>query len=158
MRNAYRMNSYWNEPELTARTMVDGWSHTGDLAYRDAEGYLYLADRLRDMVLVNAVNCYTVDIENVLTAHQAVRAAIVVGLPDARTGEAVHAAVVRRPSIEVGGADVSEAELCRLVRDELGAYETPKSVLFLDEIPVTRAGKPDKNVVRDLISAALEQN
>jgi len=153
VRNSYRMNCYWNEPELTAKTMIDGWSHTGDLAYQDAEGYVYLADRLRDMVLVNAVNCYTVDIENVLTGHQAVRAASVVGLPDARTGEAVHAAVVRRP-----GAEVSEAELRRLVRDELGDYETPKSVLFLDEIPVTRAGKPNKNTVRDLISASREQD
>ena len=153
VRNSYRMNCYWNEPELTAATMVDGWSHTGDLAYQDAEGYVYLADRLRDMVLVNAVNCYTVDIENVLTAHQAVRAASVVGLPDARTGEAVYAAVVRQP-----GAEVSEAELRQLVRDELGDYETPKSVLFLDEIPVTRAGKPNKNTVRELISARLAQN
>ncbi|TDQ05852.1 AMP-binding protein [Labedaea rhizosphaerae] len=153
VRNSYRMNRYWNEPALTARTMVDGWSHTGDLAHQDADGYLYLADRLRDMVLVNAVNCYTVDIENVLTAHQAVRAACVVGLPDARTGEAVHAAVVRR-----AGAEVGAAELRRLVRDELGDYETPKSVLFVDELPVTRAGKPDKNTVRDLVSASLAQD
>jgi fatty-acyl-CoA synthase len=153
VRNSYRMNCYWREPELTAKTMVDGWSRTGDLAYQDAEGYVYLADRLRDMVLVNAVNCYTVDIENVLTGHPGVRAASVVGLPDPRTGEAVHAAVVRQR-----GAGVTEAELRDLVREELGDYETPKSVLFLDEIPVTRAGKPNKNAVRDLISEGRDQD
>jgi fatty-acyl-CoA synthase len=150
LRSPYRMNYYWREPGLTAATIVDGWSRTGDLGYRDAEGYVYLADRLRDMVLVNAINCYTVDIENVLTGHPAVREAVVVGLPDPRTGEAVHAAVVRQSHLEV-----SEAELRELVRVELGEYEAPRTVLFLDEVPVTRAGKPNKNAVRDLVSKRL---
>ena len=147
VRSAYRMNGFWRDPELTEKAIVDGWSRTGDLAYQDAEGYVYLADRLRDMVLVNAVNCYTVDIENVLTAHPAVREAVVVGLPDARTGEAVHVAVVAVP-----GHEVSEAELREHVRTELGEYEAPSSVLFIDEVPVTRSGKPNKNAVRELLA------
>jgi fatty-acyl-CoA synthase len=151
VRTPYRMNHYWREPELTAATIVDGWSRTTDLGYQDADGYVYLVDRLRDIVLVNANNCYTVDIENILTGHPAVRAAVAVGLPDPHTGEAVHAAAVRHPHL-----DVSEAELRDLVRGELGDLEAPRTVLFLDEIPVTRTGKPDKNTVRELVAQRLQ--
>lgn len=150
VRTAYRMNHYWREPGRTDEAIVDGWSRTGDFGYWDSEGYLYLADRQRDIVMVNALNCYTVDIENVLTTHSAVRQAIVVGLPDPKSGEAVHAGVVVHADREV-----TEAELCELVRTELGENETPRTVLFLDEVPVTRRGKPDKNAVRTLVSQHL---
>jgi fatty-acyl-CoA synthase len=150
VRTPYRMNYYWREPELTANTIVDGWSRTTDLGYQDAQGYVYLVDRLRDIVLVNANNCYTVDIENVLTGHPAVREAVAVGLPDPCTGEAVHAAVVRYPHVPV-----SEAELRELVRAELSELDAPRTVLFLDEIPATRAGKRDKNTVRELVAQRL---
>jgi fatty-acyl-CoA synthase len=150
-RSPYRMSYYWREPKRTAEAIADGWSLTQDLGYRDAEGYVYLVDRLRDIVLVSALNCYTVDIENVLTGHPAVRQAVVVGLPDPDTGEAVHTAVVRQPDVEV-----SEAELRDLVRAELGELEAPKSVLFLEEIPVTRSGKPNKNAVRELVAQRLD--
>ncbi|TCO60723.1 AMP-binding protein [Actinocrispum wychmicini] len=150
VRTAYQMNHYWRQPELTAETIVDGWIRTGDLGYLDAEGYVYLVDRLRDIVLVNAINCYTVDIENVLAGHPAVREAVAVGLPDPHTGEAVHAAVVRHPD-----AEVSEAELRALVRVELSELDEPRTVLFLDAIPVTRAGKRDKNAVRELVAQRI---
>lgn len=147
IRSPYRMNYYWREPHLSAETIVDDWCWTGDLGYQDTEGYLYLVDRRRNTVLVNGISCYTVDIENALTAHPAVRAAIAVGLPDAQTGEAVHVAVVRHAHIEV-----SEDELREFVRSELGESQTPRTVLFLDDIPATRSGKPDKNAIRDLVS------
>lgn len=147
VRTPYCMTEYWRDPELTEETFVDGWIRTTDLGYLDEEGYVYLVDRLRDIVMVNANNCYTVDIENLLSGHPAVRQAVVFGLPDSRTGEAVHIAVVRHPHIEV-----SETELRELVRTELGEYEVPRSVTFLDEVPVTRAGKPDKNTVREWVS------
>lgn len=149
-RSPYQMNRYWREPELTASTVVDGWCGTRDLAYHDEDGYIYLVDRLRDIVLVNANNCYTVDIENVLTGHPAVREAVAVGLPDPNTREAVHAVVVRKPGVEV-----SEAELRELVRTELSELDAPRTVLFVDEIPVTRSGKRNKNAVRDLIAERL---
>lgn len=140
------MNHYWREARLTAE-MVDGsWTRAHDLGYRDASGYVSLAGRLRDVVVVGGLNCHAVEIENVLMAHSSVRAAIVVGLEDVRTGEAVHAAVVRRP-----GTDVSEVELAELVSAELGELQRPRSVLFLGELPVTRSGKPDNNAVRELL-------
>src|SRR2546430_1956029 len=108
VRTPYRMNYYWREPELTAKTIIDGWTRTTDLGYQDAEGYVYLVDRVRDIVLVNANNCYTVDIENVLTGHPAVREAVAVGMPDPHTGEALHAAVGRHPHVQVSGSELPE--------------------------------------------------
>ncbi|WP_394617253.1 AMP-binding protein [Lentzea sp. JNUCC 0626] len=145
-RTPYRMNHYWREPHLTAETVDGDWTRTADLGYRDAAGYVYVAGRLRDVVVVGGFNCHAVEIENVLMTHPSVRAAVVVGLEDPRTGEAVHAAVVRRP-----GTEVSEVELGELVRLDLGELQRPRSVLFLDELPVTRSGKPDKNAVRQLL-------
>lgn len=148
-RTAYQMDYYWKDPELTSTVLADGWVRTKDVGYQDSEGYVYLVDRQRDIVLVNSFNCYTFDIENLLAQHPAVKQAAVVGIPDERTGEAVHASVVLHP-----GSQVSEIELCELVRRELGELETPKSVVFLDELPVTRIGKPDKNALRRLVMQA----
>lgn len=143
VRSPYLMNGYWDEPELTERTMGDGWIRTGDAGYQDAEGYLYLVDRLRDMVIVNASNVHTLEIEDLLTSHPDVTQAAVVGLPDERTGEAVHAAVVVRP-----GSAVDEEDLRVWVRNRGDARQEPQTVVFLDAIPLTRLGKPDKNAIR----------
>ena len=143
VRSPYLMNGYWDEPELTERTMGDGWIRTGDAGYRDAEGYLYLVDRLRDVVIVNASNVHTLEIEDLLTSHPDITQAAVVGLPDERTGEAVHAAVVVRP-----GSAVDEEDLRAWVRNRGDARQEPQTVVVLDAIPLTRLGKPDKNAIR----------
>ncbi len=143
VRSPLLMAGYWRQPELTARTVRDGWSHTQDVGYLDADGYLYLLDRLRDMVIVDGSHCYTITVEDALTSHPAVHRAAAVGLPDARTGEAVHAAVVLR-----AGATVTAAELRAAVRDKVGPLGEPRTVTFLADIPLTLAGKPDKTAVR----------
>jgi fatty-acyl-CoA synthase len=143
VRSPIAMNGYWRKPELTADTMGDGWVRTNDLGYLDAEDYLYLVDRLTDMVIVNGYNCYTLEVEEALTHHPSVRQATVVGLPDERTGEAIHAVVVRQPN-----AQVAEEELRALVREHKGRLHEPRTIVFLDEIPLTLIGKPDKNAIR----------
>jgi fatty-acyl-CoA synthase len=145
------MAGYWRQPELTAQTVIEGWSHTRDVGYLDADGYLYLLDRLRDMVIVDGSHCYTTTVEDALTSHPAVRRAVAVGLPDPHTGEAVHAAVVLRPD-----ARVAVAELQALVRERVGRLGEPRTVTFLDDIPLTLAGKPDKTAVRTELARRLD--
>ncbi|MEU8975903.1 AMP-binding protein [Streptomyces monashensis] len=150
VRSPYAMNGYWQQPELTSRTVTDGWIRTGDLGHVDQEGYLYLVDRLRDMAFVEGTNCYTREVEDVLSSHPAVRHVSVVGLPDEETGEALHAAVVGQP-----GAAVSEEELRALVRAEKSRLHAPRTIVFLDEIPLTPVGKPDKQAVRQYLAQRL---
>lgn len=143
VRSPLIMDGYWHQPELTAQVIVDGWVQTRDVGYLDQDGYLFLLDRLRDLVIVDGGHCYTLPIEDVLTGHPAVERAAVVGLPDERSGEAIHAAVVLRPHARV------TAEVLRaLVRERKDAAHEPKTIAFVDDIPLTPAGKPDKNAVR----------
>jgi fatty-acyl-CoA synthase len=137
------MAGYWNKPEETEKAFRHGWLHTGDLARRDADGYLYIVDRSKDMIITGGFNVFPREVEDVLTRHPDVAAAAVIGVPDAKWGEAVKAVVVRR-----AGADVSAEALIALVRDAKGAVHSPKSVDFVDELPVTGLGKPDKKVLR----------
>ena len=137
------MAGYWNKPEETARAMRHGWLCTGDLARRDADGYLYIVDRSKDLIITGGFNVYPREVEDVLTRHPAVAAAAVIGVPDAKWGEAVKAVVVRRP-----GAEVSAEALIALVRDAKGVVHAPKSVDFADALPVTGLGKPDKKALR----------
>lgn len=143
VRSSYLMNGYWREPELTEQVMGDGWLRTGDVAYQDADGYLFLVDRMRDMVIVNGSNVYTLEIEDLLARHPGVSRAAVVGLPDERTGEAVHAAVVVS-----AGSTVDEDELRAWVGENGDARQVPVTITFLAAIPLTALGKPDKNAVR----------
>ena len=137
------MAGYWNKPEETARAFRHGWLYTGDLARRDADGYLYIVDRSKDMIISGGFNVYPREVEDVLTRHPGVAAAAVIGVPDAKWGEAVKAVVVRR-----AGADVAAEALIALVRDAKGAVQAPKSVDFVDALPVTGLGKPDKKALR----------
>jgi fatty-acyl-CoA synthase len=150
VRSPYVMNGYFRQPELTARTVTDGWIRTGDLGYLDAEGYLFLVDRLRDMAIVEGHNCYTREVEDVLAAHPAVRQAMVVALPDEETGEALHAAVVGQPEIVV-----HEEELRARVRAEKSRWHVPRTIIVLDEIPLTPVGKPDKQALRVYLTEQL---
>ncbi len=137
------MKGYWNKPEETARAMRHGWLYTGDLARRDAAGYLYIVDRSKDMIISGGFNVYPREIEDVLTTHPAVAAAGVIGVPDPKWGEAVKAVVVLR-----AGASVAAEELMALVREAKGPVQAPKSVEFVDALPVTGLGKPDKKALR----------
>lgn len=138
------MSGYWRLPDLTAQTLVDGWLHTGDRGLIDAQGYLFLKDRLRDVVITGGFNVYPVDVENALGQHPAVHDCAVFGLPDDKWGEAVHAAVQLR-----SGAPADEAELRAFVRERLGPVATPKRIHFRAELPRSAVGKVLKSAVRD---------
>jgi fatty-acyl-CoA synthase len=144
VRTPQLMSGYRNRPELTAEVVRNGWLRTGDLGHLDSDGYLYLVDRVKDMVIVRGENCFSRGIEDLLVRHPAVQQAAVFGVPHETDGEAVHAVVVAAPD-----TPVTEAELQELVRTELSPLHAPKSVAFVDEIPFTPAGKVDKKKLRE---------
>jgi fatty-acyl-CoA synthase len=137
------MLGYWRQPDLTAAALAGGWLRTGDMGVRDGDGYVYIVDRKKDMVVSGGFNVFPREIEDVLTAHHAVSNVAVIGVPDEKWGEAVKALVVVRP-----GAAVEAAELIRLVRDKKGPVYAPKSIDFVDALPLTAVGKADKKVLR----------
>jgi fatty-acyl-CoA synthase len=138
---------YWNRPEQTAELFAHGWLHTGDIARRDAEGFFTIVDRKKDMVISGGFNIFPREVEDVLSTHPAVAAAAVIGVPDDKWGEAVKAVVVRRPGVATPeGALV--AELTSLVKERKGAHHAPKSIDFVDAIPVSPLGKADKKALR----------
>lgn len=139
------MTGYWRLPDKTAETLVDGWLHTGDRGLLDERGYLYLKDRLKDMVITGGFNVYPVDVENALGQHPAVHECAVFGVPDDKWGETVQAAVQLR-----AGAQASEAELMAFVRERLGPVQTPKRIHFHADLPRSPVGKVLKTTVREL--------
>lgn len=143
LRSPCVMDGYWRQPDLTVDALRDGWLHTGDMAVRDELGYVTIVDRKKDMVVSGGFNVYPREVEDVLTAHPAVAAAAVIGVPDPKWGEAVKAVVVLRPN-----APATDRELIAWVRDRKGALCAPKSVDWADSIPTTPVGKPDKAALR----------
>jgi long-chain acyl-CoA synthetase len=139
------MLGYWRQPEATAEALVDGWYRTGDAAYADADGYLFLVDRLKDMIVSGGENVYSVEVEAVLAEHPAVLEVAVFGIPDERWGEAVHAVVV----VEDRGA-VSTDELVAHCRRSIAAFKVPRSIeLTTDPLPKSGAGKILKHRLRE---------
>jgi long-chain acyl-CoA synthetase len=135
---------YWNRPEDSAKTVVDGWLHTGDIGYRDKEGYLYISDRAKDMVIRGGENVYCVEVENVLAQHPEIAEAAVFGVPDRDLGEHVKAIVVRRP-----GSQLTVAEVQAHVALHLAKFKVPEDIEFSeDPLPRNPAGKLLKNVLR----------
>jgi len=135
---------YWGQPALTAETITeDGWLRTGDAAYLDAEGYVFLHDRMKDMVVSGGENVYPAEVENVLYAHPGVLEVAVIGVPSDRWGETVKAVVVRRP-----GVVLDASELVAFARERLAHYKCPTSVDFADELPRNASGKVLKKVLR----------
>ena len=132
------MRGYWQRPEATAEVLKDGWLYTGDVAVMDAEGTFRIVDRKKDLVLVSGFNVYPNEIEDALARHDAVLEAAVIGLPDAKTGEAVHAYVVLREDM---ATRVTEAELLAHCRELLTGYKMPAKLHFRDELPKTSVGK-----------------
>jgi long-chain acyl-CoA synthetase len=143
-RSHQNMKGYWNNPEATADAVTpDGWFRTGDAGYYDAEGYLYLHDRVKDMIVSGGENVYPAEVENALMKHPAVGDVAVIGVPDERWGEAVKAIVVVAED-----AQVSEADLIAFAREELAGYKLPKSVDFALSLPRNPSGKLLKRELR----------
>jgi len=139
------MAGYWGQPELTAETIdADGWAATGDLGRFDEDGYIYIVDRKRDMIVSGGYNVYPAEVENAISVLTEVQEVAVVGVPDERWGEAVKAVVVVRPGEELDAEDVVAA-----CAERLAGYKKPRSVDFVDELPKTGSGKIMRRRIRD---------
>jgi len=143
-RSPQNMKGYWNNPAATAQAVTeDGWFKTGDAGYFDADGFLFLHDRVKDMIVSGGENIYPAEVESALFGHPAIADVAVIGVPDERWGEAVKAVVVRKP-----GADVSAGELIGWARERIAGYKLPKSIDFTDTLPRNPTGKILKRELR----------
>ncbi|ORX05078.1 long-chain-fatty-acid--CoA ligase [Mycolicibacillus trivialis] len=143
VRGGHTMQGYWNLPEETTTAIVDGWMRTGDLGYMDDEGYVYIADRIKDMIVTGGENVYSVEVENALGSHPAVRECAVIGLPDNQWGERVHAVVVLHE-----GTCAAVDQLRDHVKARIAGYKAPGSIEFVDSLPRTPTGKVLKRELR----------
>ncbi len=142
------MVGYWNHPEETARVLVDGWLRTGDLARMDEDGYFYIVDRKKDLIVTSGLNVYPREVEDVLRQHPKVHEVAVIGLPDALRGEKVAAYVVLKP-----GERATAAELRAHCRAQLAPYKVPRIVFFRESLPLSPAGKVLRRVLREEVLA-----
>ena len=149
-RSATIMRGYWNAEALTSETLRGGWLHTGDIGRVDADGYLYIVDRMKDLIIRNGFNVYPRDVEDVLLEHPDVVMAAVVGRPDQAVGEEVVAFVSLRP-----GSAATEGELLELGKARLGAYKYPREVHVIDAVPLTPVGKVDRKAVRARLAEVI---
>jgi acyl-CoA synthetase (AMP-forming)/AMP-acid ligase II len=141
------MLGYWNRPAETAAAVRDGWLHTGDAGYMDDDGYLYVVDRLKDMIVSGGENVYSAEVENAIGSHPAVAACAVIGLPDAEWGERVHAVVVPKPGHTPGAGALEEH--CRQL---VAGYKVPRGWDFVDALPLSPAGKVLKRELREILT------
>ncbi len=149
-RGPHVMQGYWNRPEVTADALRGGWFHTGDMGYLDADGFLYIVDRLKDMIVTGGENVYSAEVENVIAQHPAVGMCAVVGVPDEKWGEEVHAVVVPRE-----GEQVTASELEALCRRHIAGYKCPKRFhIRADPLPLSGAGKVLKRLLREELAGA----
>jgi long-chain acyl-CoA synthetase len=137
VRSPGAMLGYWNQPELTARTIVNGWLRTGDAGYMDEEGFVYLVDRVKDMIVSGGENVYSAEVENALSAHDGVAECAVIGVPDDKWGERVHAIVRLKP-----GATATPDDLIAHCKTLIAGYKCPRSAEIRSEpLPLSGAGK-----------------
>jgi len=139
------MKEYWGLPELTAKTIVDGWLYTGDLATVDEEGYIYIVDRKKDIIISGGENIYPREVEETIYRHPAVFECAVLGIPDQKWVEAVHAVIVLKQ-----GANLTEEDLIAFCKNNLAGYKAPKSVEFVGSLPKNPSGKILKKELRTL--------
>jgi acyl-CoA synthetase (AMP-forming)/AMP-acid ligase II len=137
------MAGYWNQPEQTAAAIQDGWMHTGDGGWIDNDGFVYVVDRIKDMIVTGGENVYSAEVENAITELPAVSMVAVIGVPDERWGERVHAVVVLR-----AGHSLSAEDLVAHCRTQIAGYKCPRSVEFRTELPLSAAGKMLKYELR----------
>jgi acyl-CoA synthetase (AMP-forming)/AMP-acid ligase II len=138
------MTGYWKQPEVTARTIVNGWLHTGDLGLIDEDGFVFIRGRAKDMIITGGYNVYPADVEPMMGEHPAVVDCAVFGVPDDKWGEAVHAAVQL-----TGGSDATGDEIIAFLREKLGPVRTPKTVAIYDALPRNANGKLQKAILVD---------
>jgi fatty-acyl-CoA synthase len=141
---------YWNLPEETCKTFHDGWMHTGDLAREDEDGFWYIVDRTKDMIVTGGFNVFPREVEDVVAEHPSIAQVCVIGIPDEKWGEAVTAVVVLRPDAQSDAQSVATmtAEIQAAVKERKGSVQSPKQVIVVDSLRVTALGKPDKKSVR----------
>jgi len=144
VRSKQTMVEYWKKPKETKATLVNGWLHTGDLGYYDEEGYIYIADRKKDMIISGGENIYPREVEEVLYRHPAIMEAAVIGIPDEYWVEKVHAVVALKK-----GKEATAEELVAFCKKNIAGYKTPKSIEFVDTLPKNAAGKILKRELRD---------
>ena len=151
---------YWKLPDATAETFRDGWMHTGDLAREDEDGFWYIVDRTKDMIVTGGFNVFPREVEDVVAEHPSIAQVCVIGTPDEKWGEAVTAVVVLRPDAATDEAAVAAmtAEIQAAVKDRKGSVQSPKQVIIVDSVPVTALGKPDKKAVRAQFWAGAERS
>ncbi|UQD52955.1 long-chain fatty acid--CoA ligase [Bacillus methanolicus] len=147
------MKGYWNKPEETAQVLRDGWLLTGDLGYMDEEGYFYVVDRKKDMIIAGGLNIYPREVEEVLYEHPDVQEVVVAGIPDPYRGETVKAYIVLRK-----GASISTEEMDQFARKHLAAYKVPRAYEFRDELPKTAVGKILRRALVDEEKKKMEEN
>jgi acyl-CoA synthetase (AMP-forming)/AMP-acid ligase II len=138
------MTGYWARPQATEEVMRDGWFHTGDAGYIDEDGFIFIKDRIKDMIVSGSENVYPAEVEAVLMGHPDIVEVAVIGVPDKKWGEAVKAVVVKR-----AGSSLDEASLIDWTRDKLAGYKRPRSVDFIDRLPRNASGKLLKRTLRD---------
>ena len=147
------MLGYWNKPEMTAAAVRNGWMHTGDGAYMDEDGFVFIVDRMKDMIVSGGENVYSAEVENALAQHAAVAACAVIGIPSEQWGEAVHAAVVFKQ-----GAIATQEELGAHCKTLIAGYKCPRSFEFRSALPVSGAGKILKTELRKPHWAGHDRN
>lgn len=152
-RSSNNMLHYWNLPEATAKTLsADGWVRTGDAAYMDADGYVYIQDRIKDMIISGGENVYPAEVESAIYGHPDIAEVAVIGVPDAKWGEAVKACVVPRP-----GHTVDPASVIAWARERIAGFKVPKSVDVIPELPRNPTGKIMRRTLREPYWAAMER-
>jgi long-chain acyl-CoA synthetase len=151
-RSPQNMLGYWNQPEATGRAIRGDWFYTGDAGYLDADGYVYIYDRVKDMIISGGENIYPAEVESALFGHPAVADVAVIGVPDDKWGEAVKAIVVKKP-----GADVTPEQLIAFARERIAHYKAPRTIDFVDTLPRTPTGKILKRELRKPFWAGQER-
>ncbi|OKO72020.1 long-chain fatty acid--CoA ligase [Bradyrhizobium sp. AS23.2] len=143
VRGSLVMEGYYRNPEATAEVSAHGWHHTGDIGYIDGDGYLYIVDRAKDMIITGGFNVYSIEVENALRAHEAVQDCAVIGLPDPKWGERIVAVVQPRT-----GHRINPAALAAFVKGQIGSVKTPKQIEVWDDLPRSKVGKVLKPDIR----------
>ena len=144
VRGSLVMEGYYKNPQATAEASAHGWHHTGDIGHIDSDGYLYIVDRAKDMIITGGFNVYSIEVENALRAHESVQDCAVVGLPDGKWGERIVAVVQPRP-----GHSVDPSALTAFVKQQIGSVKTPKQIEVWDNLPRSKVGKVLKPDIRE---------
>ncbi len=139
------MKEYWNNPAETAKTLRDGWLSTGDIAYLDADGHIFIVDRKKDMILSSGFNVYPREVDELMYTHPKVLQACSFGIPDEKRGESLKLTIVLKP-----GEELSVEEVRAFCKANLSGYKVPTAIAFLDDLPVTSVGKPDRKKLRQM--------